>query len=350
MKKKVIFLLLSVVSIVLLVFLVKNLSAKKGKSDSELISFNIEDTASVNRIVITDQHLNTMEVIRGEQGWTDKDGKCVIEENIKNVLYILKNIEFKGYVAEASRKQHINLLSTSATKVEIYQNGDLSKTWFIGTSTPDHYGQVMLLDSEKDGKSALPVLMKVRGLNGIIEPSFSADSRKWACTGIFALNIREIRKVEIRNLDDPGRSFTVNNDNYHFTVQQNGKNIPILDTTAVLRYLSGYKRVNYELPNYVLSNKQIDSMKQAKPFGTMKIIEKTGKSTYLKFHRLLGPEMFDNEFGEVINHDINSFWCVLPDGSVVKCQYFVFDPLIRGDIYFPFDQSRFKKQVAPAVQ
>jgi hypothetical protein len=34
---------------------------------------------------------------------------------------------------------------------------------------------------------------------------------------------------------------------------------------------------------------------------------------------------------------MNKFWCELPTGELVKCQYFVFNPLILGHIYFPMD-------------
>ena len=41
-----------------------------------------------------------------------------------------------------------------------------------------------------------------------------------------------------------------------------------------------------------------------------------------------------NDFGDSVSYDANRFWCVLPSGELVKCQYFVFNPLIMGHIYF----------------
>lgn len=347
MKKKVVLLIVSLGFLIGLFFVVRNLISNSGSSDtekSELFAFAIEDTSSVDQIIIANSHLEKMVLKRGKNGWTDGTGNCIIEENIKHVMHILKNIEFKGYVAESSRKQHVKMLATSATKVEIYQDGDLSKTWYIGTATPDHYGQVMLLDSD-EGKSDLPVLMKVRGLNGIIEPSFSANTKKWSCTEIMEYLIRDIKQVEVKNYDDPGRSFKIDQSNLNFKITQaNNHNVPISDTSAVLRYLSGFKKVNYELPNYVLNDKQIDSLKASRPFRTLKITSNSGEKQFLKMYRIDSSEDYDAEFGEIVNHDINSFWCVLPSGEVVKCQYFVFDPLTRGDIYFPFNKALFKKQ------
>jgi hypothetical protein len=46
-----------------------------------------------------------------------------------------------------------------------------------------------------------------------------------------------------------------------------------------------------------------------------------------------------NDFGDVVQMDVNKFWCELPNGQVVKCQYYVFNQLIMGHVYFPLDLS-----------
>jgi hypothetical protein len=235
-------------------------------------------------------------------------------------------------------------MAAIALKVDIYQNGSWSKTWYIGTASQDHYGQIMLLDSDEHGKSDQPVLMKIKGVNGIIEPNFIVDPRKWMCTNIFSLSVDQIKQVEVKNYKDPWRSFSIDKNKSSFDVKQNGMRLPAIDTLKAFRYLQGFKKVNFYLPNYVLSKKQVDSVLQSKPFGSMKITETNGKKTMLKFFGIQGEETMDNEFGEVTNMDLNNFWCLLPNNQLVKCQYFVFDPLTRGDIYFPFDMSKYKKQ------
>jgi len=41
--------------------------------------------------------------------------------------------------------------------------------------------------------------------------------------------------------------------------------------------------------------------------------------------------------------DMNKFWCQLPSGELVKCQYFTFNPLILGHVYFPAMEESFPK-------
>jgi hypothetical protein len=50
-----------------------------------------------------------------------------------------------------------------------------------------------------------------------------------------------------------------------------------------------------------------------------------------------------NEFGDLENMDMNKFWCQLPSGELVKCQYFTFNPLILGHVYFPAMEEAFPK-------
>jgi hypothetical protein len=105
----------------------------------------------------------------------------------------------------------------------------------------------------------------------------------------------------------------------------------------VIRYLNNYKKIHYEFVNYELSEKQVDSIKRTKPFCVLTLKETTGKSNMLKMYRMKGDgEVEVNDFGDSVDFDANRFWCVLPSGDIVKCQYFVFNPLIMGHIYFAY--------------
>lgn len=345
-KKKVLGLIIMVIAVAGLAWWAIDLKANANRSDSELISFAIEDTAAVDRIIIKEPNGWSIELIRGENEWTDKNGNCIIQSHIQSILIAAKKIEFKGYVTENSKEQHLTMISAQGKEVQFYKDGEWHKTWYIGTSTQDHYGQVMLLDSDEAGKSDLPVLMKIKGFNGFLSPRFFADLRKWQCTQIFALPVNEIAQIDYTNFIDAGRSFTIKRNGFQFEVKQNGDQLSDLDTTSVFRYLNKYKKIHFDIPNYVLTPNQVDSVKQSQPFASLKVKEVSGETTTLRCFRIQGEEVFDNEFGEVVNHDINRFWCELPNGELVKCQYFVFDPLFRGDLYFKFDKSKYEKKHA----
>lgn len=337
--KKLIIIIVSLAVLVFLGWYTMKLMKTEGVSDKELIEFNIEDTASVNKIIVTDAFSNKIELIRDGNRWTDENGGCITQENVAFILEALKNIEFKGYLPDNSHKQFIKMMSAQNTKVEIFQNGEWTKTWYIGPPAADHYGQIMLLDSDEFGKSDIPVMMKIKGLQGIIEPRFFADKRKWMCTNIFAVPLDRISSVEIKHIETPQLSFKVTKKGNKMNVYQAGKKLPQVDTAMIYRYLQEYKKVHFELANYELDNKQIDSLKRSKPFATLTLKETNGKVYKLRMFRIKSEIGYVNEFGEVVNNDNNKFWCELTDGTIVKCQYFVFNRLILGHVYFKFNMA-----------
>ena len=338
-KKKIILLVVSILAIVGLTYYTLSLMDKSGKSVTELIEFNVEDTSTVDRVIITDAFSNKIEIIREGKIWTAKDGSCIAQANAQFILEAFKNIEFKGYLPDNSHKQFVKLMSGQHTKVEIFQEGEWVKTWYIGPAAQDHYGQIMLLEDAEEGKSDIPVMMKIKGMQGIIEPRFFADRRKWMCTNIFALSIDKIAKVDVRFYEVPSRSFTVTKNKMQMDVYQQGKKLPQVDTAMIYRYLQNYKKIHYDIPNYELNKNQVDSVKATQPFSVITVKETSGKTTKLRMFRIKSDIEQRNEFGDVQDIDGDRFWCELPDGALVKCQYHVFNPLFLGHIYFPMDNS-----------
>ena len=178
---------------------------------------------------------------------------------------------------------------------------------------------------------------------GIIEPRFFADPRKWACTNIFELEMEQIASVDIKYPKEKYRNFHITAVGNRFKLTQNGTKIPNVDTLNIYRYLQGYKKIHFELANYELSKKQCDSLKRSAPFCVLTVKEKQGPSTKLRMFKIATKEAQRNEFGEMENMDMNKFWCQLPNGELVKCQYFVFNPLIMGHVFFPGMELNFPK-------
>ena len=294
-------------------------------------------TFAVLLVSITAPHVSAAKLYK----WVDANGNCVVPENVDNILDAVRNIEFKGYLPDKSHANYNKMMTAQNIKVEIFENGEWSKTWYIGPPAPDHYGQIMLLDTKELGKSAKPVLMKVKGLNGFLGPRFFADPRLWACTNIFQIPMEQISRVDVKFNRETARSFTVTKKGADLKVYQQGRELQNVEERMMFSYLQNFKKIHYNLQNFELSKNQADSLRKTTPFAEIKVKETNGKSTQLRCFRAR-PQSSDIVAGqEVLNSDIDKFWCELPSGELVKCQYFVFNPLLLGHIYFPMDQSNF---------
>jgi hypothetical protein len=340
MKKKGLILALFIILLACLSWFALNLKDNQGASDARAFNFKIEDTTTVSKIIITDAFGQQFTLIKKNNSWTDLKGGCVAQTNVSLILEALHKIEFKGYLPQKSEKRFTELMASSHIKVEIFQDGEWTKTWYMGPASPDHYGQIMLLETANEGKSASPVMMKLAGMNGLIDPRFFADARQWACTEIMALQIEDIKSVKAKFYDEPYRSFELQKKGRRFKVSQNGQPLTSLDTTNVYRYLQGYQKIHFEQMNFSLSDKQVDSVKKSQPFCRL-AVKTNNERISLSMFRIKSKEVQRNEFGELVNMDMNSFWCQLPDGTLVRCQYFVFNPLILGHVFFPAMEANF---------
>jgi hypothetical protein len=334
--KKIIILVLSIVILSLLGYMTYKTIKSSGKSDVNLLEFGIADTSKVDKIVITDAFSNKITLKREGKLWTDAQGGCISQNNIQLILQAFKNIEFKGYLPEKSLKKFTTIMTAQNVKVEIFTEGEWDKTWYIGPASQDHYGQIMLLETANDGKSKSPVIMKLKDLRGIIEPRFFADKRKWVCTKIFELKQSQIASIEVQNLDKPQRSFKIDNSTTTPKVLSAGKPLTNIDTMMVFRYLQNFKKIHYNLANYELTKKQVDSLKLTKPFSILTLKEKNGTTTKLRMFKIKAKEPQKNEFAEVMTaDDMDNFWCEINGKDLVKCQFFVFNPILIGEAYFP---------------
>lgn len=344
MKKKGLILALFIILLACLSWFALNLKDNQGASDARAFNFKIEDTTTVSKIIITDAFGQQFTLVKKNNSWTDLKGGCVAQTNVSLILEALHKIEFKGYLPQKSEKRFTELMASSHIKVEIFQDGEWTKTWYMGPASPDHYGQIMLLETANEGKSASPVMMKLAGMNGLIDPRFFADARQWACTEIMALQIEDIKSVNAKFYDEPYRSFELQKKGRRFQVTQNGQPLMSLDTTNVYRYLQGYQKIHFEQMNFSLSDKQVDSVKKSQPF-CMLAVKTNNERISLSMFRIKSKEVQRNEFGELVNMDMNSFWCQLPDGALVRCQYFVFNPLILGHVFFPAMEAKFPENL-----
>jgi len=343
MNKRLFYLLLSSLIVVGLIFYgIRVVRASGSSVETELIDFAITETQSINRIVITDNYGRVMDLRlpKGSSQWVDAQGECVAQANVASILDACSKIEFKGYLTDNSVNTHYNIMVSKHIQVDYYTHGKWHKTWYIGPPSSDHLGQIMLLRSKEKGQSDRPVIMSIKGVHGMIEPRFFADPLQWKCTQIFAIPPDSIKKVDVIYPLEPARSFSVEETKpAKYEVRQQNIPIPNADPQITLLYLNRFKKIHYETANYILNDREVDSLKKTTPFCLLTVHLKNRTTQHLRMFRIPSETANINEFGNPVNYDVDRFWTELPNGEIVKCQHFVFDPLLLGHLYFPMDLS-----------
>lgn len=330
--RRIIVIVLGVAVIVGLTYFVFQLDKDSKATDTSLIAFAIEDTASVSKIEIYDSFQDLEYTLtRNKEGrWEGPDGQCVQQSIPILMLETMNKITLKGYVPKSAMENMKKLMMAQYKRVKIFQNGKWVKTWYIGQSTQDHMGTHMLLETP-DMKSDNPVIMGMKGFYGILGPRFFADPRKFVCTNLFSFSREDLKVVQVINNVNPNDSYRIEikgPDDY--VVSSQGALMSNVNKDNLVFYLNGFHNIHFNQPNYTLSQQKIDSMKAKTPDYELDIKGKAS-TFHMKLYRREDP---DESQTDSLAIDKTYLWGIKSDGEVVRMQYYTVGPLIEGKMIF----------------
>jgi hypothetical protein len=301
-----------------------------------LSDFAVKDTASIDKLVLTDTEGNPgVTVIRTDGGWTTEEGECVQQHLVQTLLETIKYIKVKGPVSKGSIETINKSLAAHNKKMEIYQNGKLTKTWYVGDPTQDQYGTFMLLKDEEKGKSPEPFIMHLPNMYGNLSTRFITSPLPFKCSEVFSYDPLEIASVEVTISDSSHLNYkVVANSENSFSLYNNDTPVEVFDTTQVRAYLVGFRKVHFENHNYTLSPESVDSLKKSPPFYAINVISKDGDSNSVKIYKRKQLYQKVGLDGELLEWDQDRVWVETNDGTIVVGQYYVFGKLMRSIRFF----------------
>jgi hypothetical protein len=258
----VIFLALAVTSTVLVL-------RKTNSTISEVLTdFAIKDTASITRIHLADHYKNDIVLERKGPGfWIVNNTYKAKQSCIRVLLMTIKEVQVKSTLPLPARDNVIKDLATNGVTIDIYSGGANPKTYYVGSSTPDALGTLMLLKG-----SSQPFVTWVPGFDGYLTTRYIVRLQDWRSTDIYHLNPAEIKEVHVAYSEEPGKSFTLKiNDNEFLAYKDASASMPVkVNNLLAKKYLSGYKAINFEV--FVDFNQyKIDSISNQGPFAVINV-------------------------------------------------------------------------------
>lgn len=308
-------------------------------ADEPLSNFAIEDTAKVNKIIITD-HLGkvaTLERIPGQSLWQLNGKLQAREDAVSLMLKTFNRIRIRGNVSDSSRDNMMKLLATSSKRVEIFTGGDEpAKIWYVGIPTSDHTGTIMLLEIPGIGRSEEPYIVHMEGFTGFLSTRFFTNETEWRYTGIFEYPHLEVRMVRMINHLIPEDSWEVRfaGGNALELWRCNASGVAEtkavrFDTTAVKNQLLLFKKVHVESFNTQLNQQQADSLRNAAPAYTLAVTDNNGVTATIDL--LLKPTLkpIEDDYGNIIPFDLSYYWGRTQEGEIAMAQSYNFSPLLN---------------------
>lgn len=326
--------------ILLALVVVAYFTAKKnGWFDSKAAAapqsdFAIEDTLSIDKFIITKSNNEKAVLTREADGTWKINGKYRAKpESVSMLMVTFRKVEVRSRVGAAARNNIVKNMASYNRKVEIFQNGKWTKTWYVGNPTSGRLGTYMLLETPETGKSSEPFIMSLAGFHGQLDIRFFTKEEDWRYTGIHTIMPEKLKSVKVVNRDRPEDGFTLNvlpNRKLQL-LDHNGGKISTFDTITARAYTYLFKKVHYEHLARQLKFDQIDSLRKEKPYYILEVTTTDNHTHKMPIYQMFnrgGEDDVDLE-GKPLKFNPEKAYALLPEGDAVVIQYYVFDKLLR---------------------
>src|SRR5690606_23058413 len=120
-----------------------------GTIKTELRNFAVEDTASIDKIFLADKLGKASTLERVGTGKWKLNGKYTARHDaVNNLLATINSMTVKSPVAKSMEENVLkDLAGPAQKKVEVYSNGRLTRTFYVGLETMDKMGTFMMLEN-----------------------------------------------------------------------------------------------------------------------------------------------------------------------------------------------------------
>ena len=304
----------------------------KATIKRELRDFAIADTASIDKIFMVKKNNEQVTLTRSGKKWLVNDQFDARKDAIDIILKTLKRMEVKNPVSNNSMDNVIKMLATRNTKVEVYSEGKLLKTIFVGGPTQDQLGTFMMLEG-----SSVPFIVSIPGFAGYLSSRFFTELKSWRSPVIFNYDFDDIAKVKSVYNTFPDQSFIIERKGASFEINSLNGNIkaPGIDTLALRFFLSGFEKVACEFFVENMDDQLQDSLSHAIPHRILEVTDKGGTTKKVEAHVRRANGLIDDE-GNLLEWDNERMYARIDDETWVVIQYYVFEKLFREfDYFFP---------------
>lgn len=294
MKKNLLYLIVFVVLLLAAGYFLSQSSGGTTLEGPENYAFSVKDTATIDKIVISDKTPNVASLKRTSEGW-ELDGQYPVRRDaIEILLETLYRMEMKNFLPQRLVPEVEKQLAVYGKRVEIYQSGKLTKVIYVGTPTASEIGTYMKL---ADGD--LPYAVHIPGFNGFLNTRFITESYLWRSRGLVPIKARSIKEVELIYPDSLEASFSMtvfSADSIYLTRASNNEVVPDFSQVKGRLFLAACSRMKAEgeiIPSDPIYARR-DSLRAATPVFTLRIRSKGGEMRTVSGYRIkAAPETID---------------------------------------------------------
>lgn len=321
---------------------VKNTKGKSSTLNEESRQFKVEDTASINKIILSDKKGNTVTLERTKNGWMVNKTYHARPDAIQTLLYTIRMVDVKYPVPKSMKAGVLRTMAGFATQVKIYAHNKLIKQYYVGHNTQDYEGTFMLLTNLDDNKNYdEPFICHIPGFTGYLTVRYFTNPEEWRSKLVIHVTPPEINYVEYKNLEKPDSSFKIIILNTNEFAVFNGQGQQInAHSLKVKQYLAYLQNLN---ANALLTHSEkhlVDSIARLRPFAELHLSYKNPPHTkiYQFYYKPSSPEI-NSKYGKEYTYDPDHLYIRYQawetneiETALIQC--YVFGKIFQNYSYF----------------
>lgn len=310
-----------------------------GTINKTFRNFSVANIATVNKIVLTKNNTR-IELAENTSGnWLVNDTYPANNNQLKFLLFVLKNVDVKSPVSRLMNDSIIDGLVSDGIKCEIYQNNELSKLVYVGAKPARQGGTYMVLADLKT-LQPFPVsfVTHIPGVDEDLYASYPVDEKVWREHVVFNYSSENIQSVsmEVPLYPEAGYELSLGND---FMFQLKGlssqQQIDNIDAVAVKQYLSYFEGLNFESFEAGLTATQKQLLLKSAPLNIITVADKAGKVNKVQFYPLNNTKNIFGKDGKPLKFDPERMLALLNNGKdLVVVKFFEFGKVMPPANYF----------------
>ena len=282
MKKLAIFASLVIIAGLTTAWLVNNQLSSTLNVDET--NFSVENTDDINKIVLTDRNDNKSVLELGDNGkWWLNDAQLVNESRLQTLMETLEKVDVKSPVPNTMRENVIKDLSSRSVKIEIFEDDELSRSYYVGGKTNDQKGTFMVMDGADN-----PYITHIPGFTGYLSIRYFAEPSEWETPRVFPFDPGNIAKVEVNYPNNPNASYrieAVDETSYELFRGEDFTRVDEeLDVKNIRQMLASAAKFQYEGEVTYKDREQIDSIHSQEPIATISIESFDGNQNMMTIH------------------------------------------------------------------
>lgn len=297
----------------------------------ELKDFAIQNPETVDSIFLANRTGDYVTLRKQTDGnWTANNAFNASPDKIALLLKTMNKLEAKNPVAMSAQKSVVADLSTTGVKVEIYQGGKKSKTYYVGGTTADQMGTFMYMDG-----STIPFVVHIPGFRGYLTSRYMVQAREWRDKAIFSTPVDKLAAVSVTYPDSAFKSFELKKTPANvFTVSQKGLVAGKTKQLLAKQYVALFDKITFE--DYIegYSKNYTDSLRGAKPLAIVTVQKTDGKNATLRvYYKPVTSDtktLFDKNGNQLV-YDTDNYFALI-DGSpeLITVQDYIFRHVFKG--------------------